>query len=68
MGFTKIRVFNHSRKIGEENGKAIYMSTELGVIIRDEKGVETVVLNYLPTGDGRIFCNKPKKKEEEAPF
>jgi hypothetical protein len=67
MGFTKIRVLNHSRKIGEKDGKAIYMSTELGVILRDENGVESVVLNYVPSSDGRIFCNKPKEKEE-APF
>lgn len=67
MGFTKIRVLNHSRNIAREGQKAIYYSTEIGCILRDENGVESVVLNYLPSSDGRIFCNEPKKKEE-APF
>jgi len=68
MGFTKIRVLNHSRNIAREGQKANYISTQIGCILRDDNGVEKVILNYLPSSDGQIFCNEPKKKEEEAPF
>jgi hypothetical protein len=68
MAWTIIRNVNHSRKIGEKNGKAQYISTQIGVIIRDENGVEKEIRHYEPCSDGSTFLNKPKKKEEEAPF
>lgn len=67
MAYKVIRNFNHSRLIGEKDGKKIYASVKIGSIARNEQGVEVVYLDYWPTGEGTVFCNKPKEKEEK-PF
>ena len=67
MAFKVIRNINHSRVTGEKDGKKTYFTTKIGVVLRDEKGVEILKYDYTPNCEGQIFLNEPKQKEEK-PF
>lgn len=54
MGFTLKKRLMHARAIGTDaNGKTKYDWTQIGCIIEDEDGNETVIINLMPPSSGR---------------